>query len=138
MLLCDTFTLSPLQQILEQRQLKEFATLDTEFHNEKQTKVEEALSHVKAQHENDKEKLMSKHAVEIQELESSCKDENEFDNKRAELLDSQHMELFNLEETFLKECSQVEASVTAELEAKHANAKITTQERHYQVSPTGI
>ena len=122
-------------QILEQRQRKELATLESDFHNEKQIKLDQALSDLKAQYESEKENLLSRHNMEMQELVSSC-DENDLDKKKAELLNNQQMELLNLEQTFSKECSQIEASITAELEAKHANTKITTRERHYQVSLT--
>ena len=120
-------------QILEQRQRKELATLESDFENEKQIKLDQALSELKSQYENDKEKLLSRHNMEMQELVSTC-DESDLDNKKAELLSKQREELLNLEQAFSKECSHVEASITAELEAKHANAKITTRERHYQVS----
>ena len=124
-----------LKQILEQRQLKELATLDSDFQNEKQFKIDQALSDLKAQYETEKENLASKHNMEMQEFVSSYK-ENDSDNKKAELLSNQRMELSSLEQKFLKECNQLEASITAELEAKHANVKINTRERHYQVSPT--
>ena len=120
-------------QILEQRQRKELATLENDFENEKQIKLDQALSELKSQYENDKEKLLSRHSMEMQELVSTC-DESDLDNKKAELLSKQREELLNLEQAFSKECSHVEASITAELEAKHANTKITTRERHYQVS----
>lgn len=119
-------------QILEQRQRKELATLESDFRNEKQIKLDQALSDLKAQYENEKENLLSRHNMEMQELVSSC-DESELDKKRSKLLSNQQTEVLNLEQTFSKECKHVEASITAELEAKHANARITTRERHYQV-----
>ncbi len=120
-------------QILEQRQRKELAALESDFQNEKQIKVDQALSDLKAQYENEKENLLSRHNMEMQELVSSCV-ESDLEKKKAELLRNQQAELLNLEQMFSKECSHIEASITAELEAKHANAKITTRERHYQVS----
>ena len=109
--------------------------MESDFHNEKQIKIDQALSDLKAQYENEKENLLSRHNMEMQELVSSC-DENDLDKKKTELLGKQQTELLSLEQTFSKECSQVEASITAELEAKHANEKINIRERHYQVSPT--
>lgn len=120
-------------QILEQRQRKELAALESDFQNEKQIKVDQALSDLKAQYENEKENLLSRHNMEMQELVSSCV-ESDLEKKKAELLRNQQAELLNLEQMFSIECSHIEASITAELEAKHANAKITTRERHYQVS----
>ena len=119
-------------QILEQRQQRELATLESDFLNEKQIKVDQALSDLKARHENKRENLLSRHNMEMQELVLSCI-ESDLDKKKAELLSNQQAELLNLEQMFSNECSHVEASITAELEAKHANAKITTRERHYQV-----
>jgi hypothetical protein len=120
-------------QILEQRQRKELAALESDFQNEKQIKVDQALSDLKARYENEKDSLLSRHNIELQELVSSCV-ESDLEKKKAELLRNQQAEILNLEQMFSKECSHVEASITAELEAKHANAKITTRERHYQVS----
>ena len=119
-------------QILEQRQQRELATLESDFLNEKQIKVDQALSDLKARYENERENLLSRHNMEMQELVLSCI-ESDLDKKKAELLSNQQAELLNLEQMFSNECSHVEASITAELEAKHANAKITTRERHYQV-----
>ena len=122
-------------QILEQRQRKELATLESDFLNEKQIKVDQAFPDLKAHYENERENLLSRHNMEMQELVSSCV-ESDLHKKKAELLSNQQAELLNLEQMFSKECSHVEASITAELEAKHANAKITTRERHYQVGFT--
>ena len=122
-------------QILEQRQRRELATLESDFLNEKQIKVDQALSDLKACYENERENLLSRHNMEMQELVLSCV-ESDLDKKKPKLLSNQQAELLNLEQMFSKECSHVEASITAELEAKHANAKITTRERHYQVGLT--
>lgn len=121
-------------QILEQRQLKELATLESDFHNEKQIKINQALSDLKAQYENKKENLLSEHNTEMQELVSLC-DENDLNKKKNALLSKQQAELSSLEQTFSKECNQVKASLAAELEAKHANVKVNTRERHYKVGP---
>lgn len=109
--------------------------MESDFLNEKQIKVDQALSDLKACYENERENLLSRHNMEMQELVLSCV-ESDLDKKKPKLLSNQQAELLNLEQMFSKECSHVEASITAELEAKHANAKITTRERHYQVGLT--
>lgn len=107
--------------------------MDTAFQTERQLKIDQALFGLKVQYETERERLASKHSMKVQEFVSSYKGQD-FDSKKADLLSAQLMEVSSLERIFLEDCARLEASITADLEAKHARDKIATRERHYQVS----
>lgn len=121
-------------QVLEQRQLKELTVLDSNFKTEKQLNIDQALSGLKLQYEKEKEKLLLRHKKEMQELMTTSGEQN-FDSSKTDMHNKQLMEASRLEKKFLEDCDQLEASIIADLEVKHARDKIATRERHYQVSP---
>ena len=109
------------------------AQLDANFKNEKKLKIDQALSGLKVQNESARDELISKHSLEMQDFMSSY-DGEDFEKKNADLISTHREELSNLERVFLEDCDKLEASVIAELEAKHARDKIAIKEKHYQVS----
>ena len=110
--------------------------MQSNFRNETQLKIDQALSDLKLQYESDRDKLISRQAAEMQDFVSGY-DKDDFEKKKTDLLTRHQEDLSNLERQFLEDCDKLEASVTAELEAKHARDKIATKEKHYQVGSIG-
>ena len=111
--------------------------MDSDLETEKQFKIDQALSDVKAKYEIERDNLVSKHNMKVQEFASSYNG-LDFEDKQAELVSMQQVELAHLEQLFLEDCDKLKSSITAELETKHAYDKIALSERHYQVSPIEI
>ena len=121
-------------QVLEQRQVNELLLLDSNFETEKQLKIDQGLTDLKIRYETEKEDLISKHNMQLQEFVPNSY-EKDFDSKMASILHVHQMKLSHLEHTFLEDCEKTKASITAHLATKHARDKIVARERYYQVGP---
>lgn len=106
--------------------------LEDKFRTHKDIKIKQALSDLKVQHESEKENLIMKYNIAVQEFISSYGGQD-FESRKMDMLHTHDKEISCLEHTFLEECDKLKASITAELESKHAHAKIETREGHYQV-----
>lgn len=129
----------PGTQILEQRQSKELADLDSDFESQKQTAINQALQELQVKHESNREQLLTEHDSQLQELlsEAAFLSESALEQKRLELLNKQQMDLSKLDQRFAGERRLLEESAGTDLGARHARAKLELREKHYQVCVLG-
>lgn len=124
-----------LSQVLEQRQKQELAKLESDFEEEKHQHINVTLLDLKTKFDKAKDELLSKHDDQLEQLmlENANMTEVQFEQKKAELLNEQQMELSDLEQKYGRDCKHIETITRADLEAKHARVKLDMRERHYQV-----
>ena len=92
-----------------------------------------ALLDLKTSFDKAKDELLSDHDNQLEQLQNGTMSEVLVEQKKAELLNKQQMELSDLKQKYDRDCEHIETSTKADLEAKHARAKLDMREKHYQV-----
>ena len=124
-----------IKKVLEQRQLQELAKLDADFEANKRNQIDGTLLELQEKHDKDRSAILAKHDAELSTLleQSSGLTQEALSQKKLELLNKQQMEVGALDQKFTQDCSQVDSSAQAEIEAKHARDRLELREKHYQV-----
>ncbi len=112
-------------QVLEQRQKREMEQLEANLAAERQQLVSDAIFDYQTTHSRLKKKLGDRLKVQISEAED--------ETSKAEVMSLYERELADLEAKIQKECASAESSLGAEVEARHARARLELREKHYKV-----
>lgn len=112
-------------QVLEQRQKREMEQLEANLTSERQQLVSDAIFDYRTSHNRLKKKLADR--LKVQLLEAGD------ETGKAEVMSLHERELADLEARIERECASAEHSLGAEVEARHARARLDLRERHYKV-----
>lgn len=122
-----------LLKILEQRHAQEMQDLDKTFQEERRVGIDESLAKMEEEHAVQMDKLRKAHGEEFKRLESENLPSEEYQQRKAQLLNKQQLQLSALERKHSEELRKLKTSATADWEVRYARAKLELKEKHYQV-----
>ncbi len=99
--------------------------LEANLASERQQLISDAVFDYQSSHNRLKKKLADR--LRMQLLEAGD------ETSKAEALSMHERELVDLEARIEKECASAENSLGAEVEARHARARLDLREKHYKV-----
>lgn len=107
--------------------------LDRTFQEERRVGIDESLAKLEDEHASQMEKLRRTHGEELKSLENENLLPEEYQQRKAQLLNKQQLELSALERKHSEEMRRLKTSATADWEVRYARAKLELREKHYQV-----
>ncbi|CAH1797049.1 unnamed protein product [Owenia fusiformis] len=117
---------------LAARHARELSDLDTQFAGEKKLMVDDALGKLEEQQERVREDMQNRHERELADLMQEDLSPDELQQKRAELLNRQQLEMSQLDKKHANEQKEIKKGALAEWEVRYARAKLDMKERHYK------
>ena len=108
--------------------------LDKTFQEERRVGIDESLSKLEEEHSLQMDKLRKTHGAELKKLESEDLPAEEYQQRKAQLLNKQQLQLSSLERKHSDELKKLKTSATADWEVRYARAKLELKERHYEVN----
>lgn len=121
-----------VEAVLAQRHAQELADLENQFAARKKVAVDDALSRLGQKYDSLRDQMAQRHAQELAALEKQKLSAEEKQEKRAELLNRQHLEQAKLERQLAEEEGHIREGALKDWEVEFARAKLTLKEKHYK------
>ncbi|XP_077985306.1 uncharacterized protein LOC144439946 [Glandiceps talaboti] len=121
-----------VKAVLEKRHAQEVADLDAQFAAERQVAIEDKLSKLHDKYDKERDSMLSRHDEEMNKLLQQNLPAEQLQQKKAELLNKQQLELAELEQRLASERRQKEQEAIQDWELRYARAKLDLKEKHYQ------
>ena len=125
-------------QILGKRHDQEVKDLDRTFQEERRVGIDETLAKMEDEHARENEGMQQAHAMALKQLESEDINSDEFQQRKAQLLNKQQLEQSALERKQNEELRKLKTSATGDWEVRYARAKLELKEKHYEVHENDI
>jgi hypothetical protein len=107
--------------------------LDKTFQEERRVGIDESLAKLEEEHALQMDQQRKTHGEELKKLESENLPSEEYQQRKAQLLNKQQLQLSALERKHSEELRKLKTSATADWEVRYARAKLELKEKHYQV-----
>ena len=114
--------------------------MEASFAQEKKEAIDDALASLMDNHDRDRDEMLSKHQQAMQDLmaDAGKLPSEEVEEKRQELINTQQLELSELEQSYAQQRKRLERGKATELAMKHAQDKLALREKHYQEFMTAL
>ena len=103
------------------------------FQEERKVAVDEALAKMEERHVQESDELRALHEKELKELEKQQLSPEDLQQKRAQLLNQQHLRQSSQDKKHAEQRKQIQHGVVSDWEIRFARAKLELKEKHYQV-----
>ncbi len=94
------------------------------------------MSKLEEEHALQMDELRKAHGEELNKLQSENLPSEEYQQRKAQLLNKQQLQLSSLERKHGEELKKLKTSATADWEVRYARAKLELKEKHYEVKNT--
>ncbi|XP_070551432.1 trichohyalin-like [Ptychodera flava] len=121
-----------VQAVLEKRQAQEMKDLDAQFAAERRVAIEAKLAKLLDKYDAKRNNLLQQHEDEMNELLQQNLTNEQLQQKKAELLNKQQLELAELEKNLAEEKRETEEAALQDWELRYARAKLELKEKHYE------
>nr|XP_002738967.1 PREDICTED: uncharacterized protein LOC100369241 [Saccoglossus kowalevskii] len=121
-----------VKAVLDKRHAQEMSDLDAQFAAERQVAVEAKLAKLHDKYDAERDKMLHRHDEEMNKLLQQNLTPEQMQQKKAELLNKQQIELAELEKRLAEERRHQEQEALQDWELRYARAKLDLKEKHYQ------